>query len=106
MNMKRLLIASGIALLGIPLRAVDKVPDFAITDRYVTGPTMLVRAGADGEVREIWSGMDPKRMRHVPLFLEASICGQVRGEGGWQDLRSLSYHHAGTRACGGSDARR
>jgi hypothetical protein len=97
MNMKELLIVSGIVLLGGPLRAVDKVPDFEITDGYVTGPTMLVRAGADGEIKEVWSGMDSKRMRHVPLFLEASICGQVRGESGWQDLRSLSYHHSGTR---------
>ncbi len=97
MTTRSLLVASGIALLASPLRAVDKVPDFEITDRYVTGPTMLLRAGADGELKEIWSGMDAARMRHVPLFLEASIFGQVRGESGWQDLRSLSYHHAGTR---------
>ena len=50
MTTRSLLVASGIALLASPLRAVDKVPDFEITDRYVTGPTMLLRAGADGEL--------------------------------------------------------
>ena len=51
--MRRLVIAAGIALLPSALRAVDKVPEFEITDTYVTGPTMLVRAGANGEIKEI-----------------------------------------------------
>jgi len=77
--------------------AVDKVPEYAITDTFATSPTMLLRAGVNGEVREIWSGMDPVRMRHVPLFLETSIFGSVRRGGAWLDLRTLTYHHDGTR---------
>jgi hypothetical protein len=77
--------------------AVDKVPEYAITDTFATSPTMLLRAGVDGEVREIWSGMDPVRMRHVPLFLETSIFGSVRKGDAWLDLRTLRYHHNGTR---------
>ena len=95
--MRRLILAAGFALLASALRAVDKVPEFEITDTYATGPTMLVRAGVNGEVKEIWSGMDPGRMRHVPLFLETSIYGRVRKGSEWLDLRSLGYHHAGTR---------
>ncbi len=85
------------ALLAGTLRAVDKVPEYAITDTYVTSPTMLLRAGSDGEIREIWSGMDARRKRHVPLFLETSIHGEVRKAGGWLDLRTLKYHQVGTR---------
>ena len=95
--MRRLVIAAGLAFLPSALCAVDKVPEFEITDTYVTGPTMLVRAGANGEIKEIWSGMDSKRMRHVPLFLETSVSCQVRKGSEWQDLRSLKYHHDGTR---------
>jgi hypothetical protein len=86
-----------LAVLGSALHAVDKVPDYKITDTYATGPTMLVRAGNDGQIKEIWSGMDAKRMRHVPLFLEASVFGQIRRGGGWLDLRKLKYHQVGTR---------
>ena len=78
------------------LHGVNMVPEFAITDTYVTSPTMLVRAGIDGGIREIWSGMDAKRMRHVPLFLETSIYGQVRRGAEWSDLRKLKYRQAGT----------
>jgi hypothetical protein len=95
--MKHLLSAVIVGLLASTLRAVDKVPEYAITDTYVTGPTMLVRAGVDGEIREIWSGMDSRRMRHVPLFLETSIFGEVRRAGAWMDLRVLKYHQEGTR---------
>jgi GH15 family glucan-1,4-alpha-glucosidase len=74
------------------------VPAYAVTDKYVTSPTMLVRAGADGLIREIWSGMDAVRMRHVPLFLETAIFGEIRsGGGGWTDLRTLKYLNDGTR---------
>ena len=83
------------------VRAIDKVgplvPAYDLTDKYVTSQTMLVRAGADGLVREIWSGMDAVRMRHVPLFLETSIYGEVRNGSGWTDLRTLKYRNAGTR---------
>jgi hypothetical protein len=95
--MKRLLTALPLILSAGALRGVDMVPEFEITDTYATGPTMLVRAGIDGQVKEIWSGMDKGRMRHVPLFLETSIYGQVRSGDRWLDLRSLKYHHAGTR---------
>jgi len=94
---KRAFAALALLLSAGVLRAVDKVPEYEITDTYVTSPTMLVRAGVDGQIKEIWSGMDPGRMRHVPLFLETSIFGQIRSGGGWLDLRSLRYHHAGTR---------
>jgi len=95
--MKRLRMAFSIACSAGALHAVDKVPEFEITDRYVTSPTMLVRAGIDGQIKEIWSGMDAKRMRHVPLFLETSIHGEVRSGDGWLDLRTLRYRHDGTR---------
>lgn len=93
--MKRLL--SLLLLLPGALLAVDKVPEFAITDRYVTSPTMLVRAGNSGEVKEIWSGMDAARMRHVPLFLETSVFAQIMRDGAWLDLRTLKYAEEGTR---------
>src|ERR1700722_10407090 len=89
-----------LVLLALPAGAVcaaGLVPEFSTTDRYVTSPTMLVRAGANGEIREIWSGMDARRMRHVPLFLETSIACAIRDGDGWLDLRSLAYHHVGTR---------
>ena len=95
MTPTRILI--GLCLFTPCLHAVDMVPTYAITDRFVTGPTMLVRTGADGELREIWSGMDPKRTRHVPLFLETSIHAEVRRGGQWLDLRTLKYADAGTR---------
>jgi len=95
--MRPLCAALALAAFACALRGIDKVPEFKITDTYATSPTMLVRAGADGEVKEIWAGMDPVRMRHVPLFLETSISGQVRSGEGWLDLRSLNYHHLGTR---------
>lgn len=96
--MKRLLALVPLVVMATSLKAVDKVPEYDITDTFVTGPTMLLRAGKDGEIREVWSGMDAARKRHVPLFLETSIFGRVRTEGaGWLDLRSLRYHHAGTR---------
>jgi|CZKI01.1.fsa_nt_gi hypothetical protein len=95
--MKRLWTALSLILSAGALLGVDKVPEFEITDTYATGPTMLVRAGADGQIKEIWSGMDAGRMRHVPLFLETAIYGQVRSGDRWLDLRSLKYHHAGTR---------
>jgi hypothetical protein len=95
--MNRLLCIAGLAVLGGALRAADMVPAFEITDTYVTGPTMLVRAGSDGEIKEIWSGMDSRRMRHVPLFLETSIACEFRSGGAWQDLRALGYRHDGTR---------
>jgi hypothetical protein len=93
--MKRLLLAIPLIAAGA-LRGVDKVPEFAITDRYVTSPTMLVRAGADGEVREVWSGMDRARMLHVPLFLEVSVFAEVMRDGAWADLRRLKYGTEGT----------
>ena len=95
--MKRL---GSFLLLLLPagaLHAGGNVPAYEITDTFVTSPTMLVRAGADGAIKEIWSGMDAKRMRHVPLFLETEIHGEIRSGGGWLDLRTLRYHHAGTR---------
>jgi hypothetical protein len=95
--MNRILLGLAIVSAATPLRAVDKVPAFDVTDSYATSPTMLVRAGIDGELREIWSGMDAGRMRHVPLFLETSIFGQVRRGADWTDLRSLRYTRAGTR---------
>jgi hypothetical protein len=95
--MKKLLCLAAFALLGTALRAVDKVPEYKTTDTYVTSPTMLLRAGADGEIKEIWSGMDSGRMRHVPLFLETSIHGEIRRGGVWLDLRTLKYHRDGTR---------
>ncbi len=87
----------GFLFLAAGLGAVDKVPKYEITDTFVTGPTMLLRAGRDGEIKEIWSGMDAKRKLHVPLFLETSIFGQIRKGLGWLDLRSFRYHHAGSR---------
>ena len=37
-------------------------------------------------------------MRHVPLFLETEIYGEIRsGGGGWTDLRTLKYRNDGTR---------
>lgn len=95
--MRPLISAALLAVLTASLRAVDKVPEYSNTDSYVTSPTMLVRMGDHGEVREIWSGLEAGRMRHVPLFLETSIYAEIRVPGGWQDLRSLQYHQAGTR---------
>ena len=95
--MRRLLKLAPLLALAGALHGVDKVPEFSITDRYVTSPTMLVRAGADGLVREIWSGMDKSRMLHVPLFLETSIYGEILRDGKWVDLRSLQYGREGTR---------
>jgi len=94
--MKPLLSAAVFAVLGTGLRA-GKVPEYRITDTYVTSPTMLVRMGDDGEVKEVWSGLDAGRMRHVPLFLETSIYAEIREAAGWQDLRRMKYHQAGTR---------
>jgi hypothetical protein len=95
--MNRLPLLVALLAVGATGRAVDKVPDYEITDTYVTGPTMLLRAGNDTLIKEIWSGMDVKRMRHVPLFLETSVFGEIRVNGEWQDLRKLRYHQAGTR---------
>jgi hypothetical protein len=95
--MKRLRTPLLLALGAGALHGAGNVPEYAITDTYVTGPTMLLRAGADGEIREVWSGMDARRMRHVPLFLETSIHGEIRTGDAWLDLRTLKYHHAGTR---------
>jgi GH15 family glucan-1,4-alpha-glucosidase len=95
--MNRLLRLLLLALPAGAASAAGLVPDFSTNDRYVTSPTMLVRAGANGEIREIWSGMDARRMRHVPLFLETSIAGAIRDGDGWLDLRSLAYHNVGTR---------
>ena len=54
----RPLLALALCLGAAPLGAVEKVapmvPAYAVTDKYVTSPTMLVRAGADGLIREIW----------------------------------------------------
>jgi hypothetical protein len=100
--MKKLILAActGLGALG-SVRAVDKVgplvPAYDVTDKYVTSSTMLVRAGADGLIREIWAGMDAGRMRHLPLFLETSIHGEIRKGAGWMDLRSLRYRNEGTR---------
>ncbi len=90
------LCASLLCLLAARLGAVDKVPEYKISDTYVTSPTMLVRMGDDGEMKEIWSGLDAKRMRHVPLFLETSLHAEIRTAGGWRDLRTLKYHQEGT----------
>ncbi len=95
--MRFLFSAAAAAVLATSVRAVDKVPAYEITDTYVTSPTMLVRMGDQGEIKEIWSGLDSGRMRHVPLFLETTIFAEVRAEGGWRDLRSLKYHQDGTR---------
>jgi hypothetical protein len=95
-TMKYPLCAALLCLLAPSLRAVDKVPEYKITDTYVTSPTMLVRMGDDGEMKEIWSGLDAGRMRHVPLFLETSVHAEIRAPGGWQDLRALKYHQEGT----------
>ncbi len=84
-------------LTACAARGVDQVPSYAITDTFVTGPTMLVRAGINGEVREIWSGMDARRARHVPLFLETTLFAEVRSGDGWTDLRTRRYRHDGTR---------
>jgi hypothetical protein len=94
---KPLFSAAIFAVLATTLRAVAEVPAYSITDTYVTGPTMLLRVGVNGEIREIWSGLDAGRMRHVPLFLETSIFCEIRDAGTWKDLRSLAYHQAGTR---------
>lgn len=79
------------------LRGAGLVPEYAITDTFVTSPTMLLRMGADGQVREIWTGMDAAHARHIPLFLETSIHGEIRSKGGWLDLRTLAFRHEGTR---------
>jgi hypothetical protein len=92
---RRTLIA--FVLAAGALRGVDKVPDFDVTDSYATSPTMLARAGIDGTIREVWTGMDPAGMRHVPLFLETTIFGSIRTRSGWLDLRTLKYSRAGTR---------
>jgi hypothetical protein len=94
---KPLLSAATLAVLATTLLAVDKVPEYGITDTYVTGPTMLLRLGVNGEIREVWSGLDSSRMRHVPLFLETSIFCEIKDSGTWRDLRALAYHQAGTR---------
>jgi hypothetical protein len=94
--MKSLLSAALLAALPAGLLAVDKVPEYRITDTYVTGPTMLVRMGDEGEIKEIWSGLDAGRMRHVPLFLETSVYAEIREPAGWRDLRTLAYHQDGT----------
>jgi hypothetical protein len=95
--MRPLRAAFSLFLFAGALHAAGLVPEFEITDTYVTSPTMLVRVGVDGQLKEIWSGMDAKRMRHVPLFLETSVHGLVRTGDAWLDLRTLKYHHAGTR---------
>jgi hypothetical protein len=100
--MKTLAWAVCLGLAGTgSARAIQKVgplvPAYDLTDKYVTSSTMLVRAGADGLIREIWAGMDAGRMRHLPLFLETSIHGSIRKGGGWTDLRLLKYHNDGTR---------
>lgn len=95
--MRFLISAAAAAVLATSVRAVDMVPAYEITDTYVTSPTMLLRMGDHGEIKEIWSGLDSGRMRHVPLFLETTIFAEVRAAGGWQDLRSLKYHQDGTR---------
>jgi hypothetical protein len=95
--MNRPLAALCLFLPGFSARAAGLVPPYAITDTFVTGPTMLVRAGINGEVREIWSGMDARRARHVPLFIETSLFAEVRSGDGWTDLRTLRYRHDGTR---------
>lgn len=96
--MKRTVALTLTLAFALTVRAVDKVPEFSISDRYVTSPTMLVRAGADGRIREIWSGMDPERRLHVPLFLETEITAQMSlGGGAWADLTRLKYDREGTR---------
>jgi hypothetical protein len=86
-----------LVLAGIALRlsAADNVPHYELTDTYASAPTMLCRVGIDGAIKEIWSGMDSTRMRHVPLFLESTIFARVNREGKWLDLRTLHYRHEG-----------
>jgi hypothetical protein len=84
----------GLLLSGSAFGA-GNVPEYAITDTYASGPTMLARVGQDGEIREVWSGMDAGRMRHVPLFMETQVHGFVRRDGAWLDLRTLRYRHDG-----------
>jgi hypothetical protein len=67
------------------------------TDTYVTSQTALVRLKANGQIREIWSGMDAAGNRHQPVFWEAAIHVEVLGGDGWHDLRNLKYHQLGTR---------
>jgi hypothetical protein len=86
-----------LVLSTVVLRGAGEVPEYALSDTFVTSPTMLLRMGADGQVREIWTGMDARRARHIPLFLETSIRGEIRSGETWLDLRSLRYHHDGTR---------
>jgi hypothetical protein len=93
----RTALALSVALVAGLLRGAGLVPEYAITDTFVTSPTLLLRMGADGQVREIWTGMDAAHARHVPLFLETSIYGEIRSESGWLDLRTLAYHPDGTR---------
>ena len=95
--LKRLLLLVPLVLIENVLHAGYPYGEFAITDTYVSSPTMLVRVSSDGQIREIWSGMDAKRMRQTPLFLATSVFGEVRRGGEWTDLRKLKYHHAGTR---------
>ena len=95
--MKRLLLLPALLALAGALRGAGNVPEYDISDRYVTSPTMLVRAGVNGQIREVWSGMDARRMLHVPLFLEASVWGEIFKDNAWVDLRTLKYRNDRTR---------
>jgi hypothetical protein len=95
--MKSLISAAVLAALEASLRAGGNVPAYTISDTYVTSPTMLLRMGDNGEIKEVWSGLDAGRMRHIPLFLETSLYAEIRGPDGWRDLRTLKYHQDGTR---------
>jgi hypothetical protein len=84
-------------IVAAVVASAEPVPEYSITDRYVTSPTQLVRMGQDGAVREVWCGMDPARGLHIPLFLELSVTAQVQVKGQWRDLRQYTYDRSGTR---------
>lgn len=95
--MKAIYLIIGLAVCGPALNAAYNYGEYDITDTYVSSATMLVRVDRDGEIKEIWSGMDAKRMRASPLCLLTSVFGEITRAGVWTDLRKLKYHAVGTR---------
>ena len=82
---------------GTAAQAAVERPAFKTTDLFANATTSLLQVGINGEVKEIWGGMDASRMRVTPLFLETIQSAQIEENGKWTDLGTLSYQADGTR---------
>lgn len=88
-----ILLVSSTAFAAGPV----KRPAYDNTDLFATGTTSLVQVGINGDVKQIWGGMDAVRKRVGPLFLDVAQSAQMEVDGKWIDLGTLHYQADGTR---------